>query len=158
FAESAQTRRILPWLVKVRGGDVRLFRTHLEVPPSASGARFRGLVLLDGSGDASAERVCSCAANETVLLSAREGIRIQGIGARLLLTQTLLIAGSDAARLTLDPGFAGKANVQCLLDRATVAASGSVVHVSDVKSAAPPAEPVVVQTHGCAFFNLFGRA
>jgi hypothetical protein len=157
FAESAQTRRILPWLIKVRGGDVRLFRTHLEVPPSASGARFRGLVLLDGSGDTDAERVCSCAANETVLLSAREGIRIQGIGARLLLTQTLLIAGSDAARLTLDPGFVGKANVQCLLDHATVAANGSVVHVPDVQSAAPPAEPVVVQTHGCAFFNLFGR-
>ncbi|HEY7154655.1 MAG TPA: hypothetical protein VH575_11905, partial [Gemmataceae bacterium] len=157
FAESAQTRRILPWLIKVRGGDVRLFRTHLEVPPNTSGTRFRGLVLLDGSGDPAAERVCSCAANETVLLSAREGIRIQGIGARLLLTQTLLIAGSDAVRLTLDPGFAGKANVQCLLDRVTVAASGSVVHVPDVKPAEPPAEPVIVQTHGCAFLNLFGR-
>jgi hypothetical protein len=156
FSEAVEAR-ILPWLVKVRGGDVRLFRSHLEVPPQGSGIRFRGLILFDGSGEGAAERVRSCAINETVLMSAHEGVRIEGIGARLVLTQTLLIADRDAVRLTLDPGFAGKANVQCLLDHVTVAANGSVLRLPDVKKAEPPTEPVIVQTNSCAFVNLFGR-
>jgi serine/threonine protein kinase len=149
--------RVLPWLIKVRGGDVRLFRSRLEVPPRSSGTAFRGLISLNGSGDVATERVRSCAVNETILMSARDGIRVQGVGARVLLTQTLLIAGDDALRLTLAPGFTDRANVQCLLDHATVAAQGSVVHVADVAAAEPPAEPVVVQTHDCVFLNLFLR-
>ncbi|HEY7315771.1 MAG TPA: serine/threonine-protein kinase [Gemmataceae bacterium] len=156
FAEAGEAR-ILPWLVKVRGGDVRLFRTHLEVPPRSSGASFRGLVLLEGSGETAADRVRTCAVNESVLLSAYEGIRIQGIGARLLLTQTLLIAASDAVRLTLDPGYVGKANAQCLFDHTTIAGRASAIHLPDVKQPGPPAEPVVVQTRDCGFLNLFGR-
>src|SRR5262249_39808225 len=84
-----------------------------------------------------------------------EGIHVQGIGARVLLSQTLLVAGGDAVQLALDPGFTGKANVQCSFDHATVAARGSVLHVPDVQLADPPAEPVVVQTHHCAFLNPF---
>ncbi len=73
----------------------------------------------------------------------------------MLLTQTLLIAGDDALRLTLDPGFTGKANVQCLFDHATVAARGCVLHLPEVKQTEPPAEPIILQTHDCAFLNLF---
>jgi hypothetical protein len=151
----AMEGRVMPWLIKMRGGDVRLLRSHLEVPPKSGGTTFRGLIALDGSGDPSAEHVRSCAVNETVLLSARTGIHIQGIGARLLLTQTLVIAGGDALHLTLDPGFNGKANVQCLFDRATVAARESVLHLPEVKQTEPPMEPVILQTHDCAFLNLF---
>ncbi len=32
---------------------------------------------------------------------------------------------------------------------------GSVLHIPDVKLTDPPAEPVVVQTHHCAFLNPF---
>jgi hypothetical protein len=112
---------------------------------------------MDGSGETTAERVRTCAANECVLLSAYDGVRIQGIGARLLLTQTLLIAANDALRLTLDPGYTGRANVQCLLDHTTIAGRVSAIHIPDVKPAGPPTEPVVVQTRNCAFLNLFGR-
>lgn len=157
FAESGEAR-ILPWLLKVRGGDVRLFRTHLKVPPRSSGASYRGLISMDGSGATTAERVRTCAINESVLLSAYDGIRIQNIGARLLLTQTLLIAGNDALRLALDPGYKGRANVQCVLDHATVAGRSSALRLADIKPSDPPAEPVVIQTHNCSFLNLFGRA
>jgi serine/threonine-protein kinase len=151
----AREARVVPWLIKMRGGDVRLFRTHLEVSPKNGGSAFRGLIALDGSGDAAPERSRACAVNESVLLSAHEGVRVQGIGARVLLSQSLVVAGGDAVQLALDPGFTGRANVQCSFDHATVAARGSVLHVPDVSSASPPAEPVVVQTHNCAFLNPF---
>jgi serine/threonine protein kinase len=166
FSEAAEAR-VVPWLIKIRGGDLRLFHTHLQVPPRDSGAAFRGLIALDGSGDTAAERVRSCLVNESVLASARDAIAVEGIGARVLLTQTLLIAGGDAIHLALDPDFtrkasgpfAGKANVQCLLDHVTVAARGGVLHLPDVQQAGPPAEPVIVQSHDCGFINLFtGRA
>jgi serine/threonine-protein kinase len=159
--------RVLPWLIKMRRGDLRLYRTHLQVPPKGSGAAFRGLIALEGSGDTSAERVYSCLANESVLVSARNALAIEGIGARVLLTQTLLIAGDDAIRLTLDPDFsrkagepfAGKANVQCLLDHATVSARAAVLYLPDVQRTGPSPEPIVMQSRDCGFINLFsGRA
>lgn len=155
--------RSLPWIIRMQHGDLRLYRTHLQVPPKSSGVAFRGLVSLQGSGDPSAERVHSCLVNESVLASARDGLSIEGIGARVVLAQTLLITGEDGIRLLLDPDFSrkasgpcsGKANMQCLLDHATVAARGSVFHLPDVQQAEAPAEPVVVQSHDCGFVNLF---
>ncbi|HTU18058.1 MAG TPA: serine/threonine-protein kinase [Gemmataceae bacterium] len=163
FSDKGEAR-VVPWLIKIHGGDLRLLHTHLEVPPRDSGAVFRGLIALDGSGDTAAERVRTCVANESVLVSAREAIAVTGIGARVLLAQTLLIAGDDAIHLTLDPDFtrkagehggSGKANVQFLLDHATVSARGAVLHLSDVKQAGPPTEPVFLQSHDCGFVNLF---
>src|SRR5262249_39702588 len=109
FSEATEGR-VVPWLIKMRRGDLRLFRTHLEVPPKDSGAAFRGLIALEGSGDTAAEHVSSCLANECVLVSARDALAIEGIGARVLLTQTLLIAGGDAIQLALDPDFTQKAS------------------------------------------------
>jgi serine/threonine-protein kinase len=157
FSDAAESR-VVPWLIKLHGGDVRLFRTRLEVPPKDSGSAFRGLIAVDGSGATAAERVYSCLVNESVLVSAHDGIAVLGSGGRVLLTQTLLIAGDDALRLSLDPGFTGKANVQCLFDHATLAARGSVLRLEDVKHAGPPFEPAIVQTRDCGFVNLFGRA
>jgi serine/threonine protein kinase len=154
FSDAAESR-VVPWLIKLRGGDLRLFRTHLEVPPRVSGKVFRGLISLDGSGETAAERVRSCLVNESLLLSAHDGIGLQGIGGRVVLTQTLLIASDDALRLSLDSVFSGKANVQCLFDHATLAAGVAVVHAPDVKQAGPPAEPVIVQSHDCGFVNPF---
>ncbi len=162
--------RTLPWLLQVSGGDVRLFRSRLEAPPRTGGGAFRALIRLDGSGDHSAERVRSCAVNETSLVSARDGVHVQGAGARVLLTQTLLIAGENGIRLALDSAnvsppslapaaaFADKANVQYLLDHVSVAAREAVVFIPDFRSSRPLAEPVIVQTHDCSFLNLFGRA
>jgi serine/threonine protein kinase len=170
FSDAGKSR-VVPWLIKVRGGDLRLFRTHLEVPPKDSGTAFRGLIALQGSGETVAERIRSCAINESVLVSAHDAIALNGIGARVLLAQTLLIAGDDAIHLALDPDFTqkangpsgtdvslvgGKANVQFLLDHATVSARGAVIHMPDVKHTGPPSEPVVLRSHDCGFVNLFG--
>ena len=80
-----------------------------------------------------------------------------------MLMQTLLIAGSDAIHLTLDPDFtqkasgptAGRANVQCLFNHSTIAARDACVYLPEVKLAGPPAEPVIVQSRDCGFYNLF---
>lgn len=163
---TATEARLTPWLIKVHGGDLRLFHTHLLVPPHDSGPAFRGLIALTGSGDTSGERVRSCLVNECVLQSARDGIVVEGVGARVLLKQTLSIVGSDALHLKLDPDFtrqakgqpfSGKANVQCVLDRATVSAGGAVLHLADVQQTDALAEPVILHSHDCGFVNLFGR-
>ena len=79
FSEKTQGR-VMPWLIRMHGGDLHLFRTHLFVPPKESSTAFRGLISLEGSGETAAERVYSCVANETVLVSGRDGINIRGIG------------------------------------------------------------------------------
>jgi serine/threonine protein kinase len=161
FTNAAEVR-VVPWLVRVRGGDLRLFRTHLLVPPRESGAAFRGLISFDGS----AERVRSILIDQSVLVSAVDAISVEGIGARVLLKQTLCLTGGNVLRLKLDPEysrlakgppFTAKANVQCFLDRVTIAAAGAVMHLPDVTAAGPPAEPVVLQTHDCGFVNLFAN-
>ena len=169
FSEKGKAR-VVPWLIKIRGGDLHLVRTHVQVPPRDSGVAFRGLIEMDGSGDAAAERVRSCVVSECVLASARDVLSLRGIGARVLIAQSLLIAGEDVIHLTLDPDFnqktvnsggndggqaAGKANVQCLLDHATISARGAVVHLPEVKQPGPLEEPVVVRSHDCGFVNLF---
>ncbi len=169
FSEKGKAR-VVPWLIKIRGGDLHLVRTHLQVPPKDSGVAFRGLIEMDGSGDTTAERVRSCVVSECVLASAHDGISFTGIGARVLIAHSLLIAGDDAIRLTLDPGLtqkqsysggsgsahaAGKTNVQCLLEHATISARGAVLHLPDVKQPGPLEEPVIVQSHDCGFVNLF---
>ncbi len=163
FTNAAEAR-VVPWLIHMRGGDLRLFRTHLLVPPLESGAAFRGLIAIDGSGDA--ERARSCLVNESLLLSAADAVSVEGIGARVLFKQTLCIAKGSALRLKLDPGFSrlakdlpfgGKANVQCLFDRSTVSANGSVLNLSDVAALGPPADPIVFHSHDSGFVNLFGN-
>jgi len=170
---SASDSRVTPWLIKMRGGDLRLFHSRLEVPPKDSGAAFRGLISLVGSGDTTADHARTCVANESILVSGRDAIAIEGIGARLLLAQTLVIAGDYAIRLALDPDFTrkasssrgagvssvgGRANVQCLLDHVTVAARDAVLYLPDVKHTGPLADPVVLQSHDCGFVNLFSLA
>ncbi len=169
FSEKGKAR-VVPWLIRIRGGDLQLVRTHLQVPPKDSGVSFLGLIEMEGSGDSTTERVRSCIVSEGVLASAHDGICIKGIGARVLVAQSLLIAGDDAIRLILDPDVtqkqgssggtggaqtAGKANVQCLLDHATISARGAVLHLPDVKQSGPLEEPVIVQSHDCGFVNLF---
>ncbi len=163
FTNAAEAR-VVPWLIHMRGGDVRLFRTHLLVPPRESGTAFRGLVAIDGSGDA--EHARACLVNESVMISAGDAVSVEGIGARVLLKQTLCIAKGSALRLKLDPSytrlakdlpFAGKANVQCFFDRSTVSANGAVLNLSDVATQGPPADPIVFHSHDCGFVNLFGN-
>jgi hypothetical protein len=143
----------VPWLIRVRGGNVRLFQTKVEGPQYTIPDGYRGLISLTGSGDLAPEKTWHCAANECVLVSGRDGVVLEGVGARLLLRQTLLVAGGTGVRLSL-AGIKDRANVQCLLDRVTLAAQKAVLGLS-APGTEVPAEPAFVLTRNCAFLNPF---
>jgi eukaryotic-like serine/threonine-protein kinase len=144
------------YMLKVRG-DLRLCRCRLDGPQQNVPEVYRGLIALQGSGDLAPNAASGCAINESVLVSGRDGVQMQGVGARLLLRQSLLVAGGDALRL--DPGlkWAGRANNQCMLEQSTVAVRRAVVHLDDAAEATdvPPAEPMVVRSRACAYLNPF---
>src|SRR5262249_2033710 len=102
-------------------------------------------------------KVFSCTANESILVSGRVGVDLEGIGARLMLRQTLLVAGSDAVRLSLN-GCTGRANVQCLLGNGTIAGGQTVLRLADAPKAGIPSEPAFFLTRNCAFLNPFQGA
>jgi hypothetical protein len=164
-------------LVRVCGGTVRLFRCKLEGTASC-----RALVRVDGSGEMEPDRnTHACAINESVLVSRQGGVRVQGAGARLLVRQSLLVAGTEALQLfPADPGQGhallggfgapragraaarkdrGRTNQSCFLENVTFAARQAVVRLGDDPEAGVPAGPVFVQARDCAYLNPFpGKA
>jgi hypothetical protein len=84
---------------------------------------------------------------------------MRGVGARLLLRQSVLVAAGDALHLDPGPKWAGRANGQCVLEQSTLAVRRSVVHLEDATEGtdAPPAEPFVIRSRACAYLNPFAE-
>ena len=119
---------------------------------------YRAVISLQGSGDPAANAACVAAVNESVLLSGRDGVALRGVGVRLLLRQSVLVAGDDALHLDPGPDGANRANVQCVLERSTLAARRAILRLEDAArpADAPPAEPPVVRSRECAYLDPFG--
>jgi len=145
-------------LLKVRGG-LRLFRCRLDGPQQYVTDPYKCLIELEGSGEPAADKACNCAVNESVLVSGRDGIRVRGVGARLLLRQSVGTAGGDALHVDPGPNYAGRANGQCVLEHSTLAFRRAAVHLEDAaqQTDGPPAEPMVVSSRECAFLDPFGE-
>jgi hypothetical protein len=145
----------LPYLLKVRGGDLRLSRSRLEGPRLAVPEGFRAVVCLEGAGTDAPEAARRCSVTDSVLVSGRAALEVRGVGARLVLRQSLLVSGAGA--LHFDPGDAlrDRASVGCLLERVTVAAKGAAVRLGDPPRAGVVRDPIVLQTLHCAFLNPF---
>ncbi|HVS37622.1 MAG TPA: protein kinase [Gemmataceae bacterium] len=143
-------------ILKVRG-QLRLFRCRLEGLQQNLSEPYRGLIDVQGSGDPAPTAACASAILESVLISGRDGVRLRGVGAWLLLRQSVLVAGRDALHIDPGPSWAGRANGQCVLDHATIAARRSVVHLDDAvrQTDAPPADPYMVRSRDCAYLNPF---
>jgi serine/threonine protein kinase len=109
----------IPHLLKVRGGELRLFRCRLEGPTQAVPGNYRGLISLGGSGETAADKARGCAINESVLVSGRAGVSLHGIGARLLLRQSLVVAGTDALEVTLCCSRGRPCRAACCCGRAS---------------------------------------
>jgi serine/threonine protein kinase len=146
---------LTPYLIRVKGGDLRLSDCRLEGPLFDPADNFRGLVRFEGAG-ATDGRTPQCAISECVLTSGRAALCVGGTGARLRLERSVLVAGKDA--LDFDPGRGPHArmSLHCALDRVMVAARRAVVHLGEVAPQPPPADPLVVQSRRCAFLNPFG--
>jgi serine/threonine-protein kinase len=155
--------RSVPHLLKVRGGDLRLFRCRLEGPQQSLPANYEGLISLEGSGSEAPERARTCAINESILVSGRDGVLLQGGGIRLLIRHSLVVAGSTALRASPGAAGRGKVNVNCVLENVTFAAALAVLRLGDVPEGGPrtgrkfepPQEPMIVKTQDCAFLNPF---
>ncbi len=146
------------YMLKVRG-DLRLYRCRLDGPQQNVSEVYRGLIALQGSGEPTQNVASGCSINESVLISGRDGVQLRGIGARLLVRQSVLVAAGDALHLDPGLGWLGRANNLCVLEQSTIAVRRSVVHLEDAKEAtdAPPAEPFVIRSRACAYVNPFAE-
>jgi hypothetical protein len=144
-------------LLKVSGGDMHLHRTRLRAPHQPSAEPYDGLVVLQGSGATGTDKARACLINESILSSGQGGIRLCGVGARLLFRQSVLLAGADAVRVEPGAFVSGQFNTQCVFEQSTLAAKRAVVHLEGVATAGPVVEPVVVRTENSAFLNPFAE-
>jgi serine/threonine-protein kinase len=142
-------------LLQIQNGDLRLFRCRLQGPLLEAPDAYRGLIHIRGNGQADPDRTTACAINESVLLSNRAVARITGTGARLYLANSLVAAGNDVVNIDLGPSPKLPLNVQCLLEKNTIALKQAVLHLADAASVLTPGEPVIVQADNNFFLDPF---
>jgi len=149
------TAQMPPYLLLARGGDLRAHGCRLQGPCANPPDGFWGLVRVEGSGEASVERVRGCALHQCVLLSPRMGVHVAGPGARVILEQCLAVTGTEALHLQPGPRATDRLNVQCILEHTTVASRRAVAWVDDARQLGRVTEPAVIQTKACVFQNPF---
>jgi len=71
------------WMIRLKGGNLKLFRCRLLGPQAYTPASYKGLIFCSGSGETSPEKVRELQISESILLSSRDGISFDGIGIRL---------------------------------------------------------------------------
>ncbi len=145
-------------LLKVSGGDLRLYRCRLQAAHQAGADANTGLIDFQGSGATASDKGRACLVNQSVLSCGFTAIDLHGVGGRVLLRQSAIVTSGDALHVEVGPAFAGQANVQCVLEQSTLAARHAVIHVGDVAATPWLQEPVVVQSLNCAFLNPFAEA
>jgi eukaryotic-like serine/threonine-protein kinase len=146
---------LLPtYLFHVRGGNIRLQGCRLYGPRTQTPDAFRGLIGVDGGGRISSDRATNCTVDESVLVSGKNGIQVNGTGAHLALRQCVIATVGDA--LFFEPGSArARLNLYCELEHSTFAAMSHVLRIGPVTGREVPLEPLVVQSQGCAFLAPF---
>jgi serine/threonine-protein kinase len=142
-------------VVRVKGGDVRMYQTRLDGPQQSEPVGYEAALALIGSGDPSPEKGRSCALNECVVLSSRAGVALNGVGSRLSLRQCLVVSGTEALHFLPGRGCKGRAAMQAQLTNVTIAARRAVVRLGDAPAAGVPTDPVEVQARACAYLNPF---
>src|SRR5262249_38338226 len=118
-------------LLLVRRGDLRVHGCWLQGPVTSQPENYWGLVRVEGTREASPEKVRRCAIHQSVLLSGRMGILVAGAGARVHLEQCLLVAGSDALHFQPGPEAPSRMNTHCSLEHVTVAARRAAIWLED---------------------------
>jgi hypothetical protein len=142
-------------LVRVQGGQLRLFDCHLQGPLTRIPPEYLGAIQFEGSGKEASGQAHEAALNRCVVLSGRSLLTVRGAGARLLLHECAFVALGDALRLEPGESASARRNVICMLRHSTVAARRAVVYVRDAPKASPGVEPAVVQADDCVFLDPF---
>ncbi len=141
-------------LIRVKGGDLRVFGARLIGPLGRAPKTFEGLVGFEGSGVGAADKAHNCGIAQSVLAAGNTCVHIIGAGAHVQLRNCVVVAGRDAVHF--DPGADALArlNSHCLLELCTVAARRAAVRVGDLPDLVP-LEPFVVQARNTAFLDPF---
>ena len=145
-----------PYVLRVRDGDLRLFRCRLcrkEGPLGQGPENFRGLIRFEGSGET--DRARACVLNESLLVTGKTGLHLIGTGARVRLRQCVVLCGTDALFFEVGPAARSALNLQCALENSTLAAQRAVIHLADAPQLAVLLEPIVLQGRASAFLNPF---
>jgi serine/threonine-protein kinase len=142
-----------PYLVKVQGGDLRMYRTRLTGPLVRPPNNYRGAIRYD-PGIADAERPRGGVLNETVIVSGKAGIDAS-TGSKLRLKQSLLLCGTDA--FVLQPAPESRPGGHLTLENVTVAARQGAFRLVESASPEPPA-PFAVIARLSVFLNPFTDA
>jgi serine/threonine-protein kinase len=142
-------------MLKVRGGDLRLRGCRLQGPLGKTPPTYHSLMALDGSGTQDQAR--RCMVHESILLSGKDVLQIRGVGARVRLEQSVVVAAGDVLHFELpaSPPKENRLNVYCRLEHNTLALRGSLIHLDDAPTWKVLTEPIVVQARGNVFLDPF---
>ena len=142
-------------VVRVKRGDIRLYKTRLEGPQQAVPEGYLAALSITGSGDPNPEKGHICALNECAILSSQVGISITGVGCRLAMRQSVIVAGTEG--LEIQPGTDCKlqAGISCSLISSTFACRRAVLRLGDAPNAGLLSEPVVLYARECVYLNPF---
>ncbi|MGL4553498.1 MAG: hypothetical protein ACRC33_20220, partial [Gemmataceae bacterium] len=140
-------------VVRVRGGPLRLFRARVEGPTQSAPEGYAGAVSFAGSGGTDPERALACAVNESVIVTARRGLTVEGVGAKALVRNSLIVA-DDGLALVPGPDCRADACQQLTLERSTVAARRAVLALG-ASSDEVVTGPAAVRSRDCAFLAPF---
>lgn len=143
-------------LIRVRDGQLVLHDTRLFGPTSTPPASYRALVRLESTSTPSRDGFSrTWVLHDSVLAGAGHCLEAAGCDAQLSCQNCLLVSDGEALRLMPQAATPGHANVRCFLDHTTVACRRAALRLDDSAVGSLP-EPIVVQSHACAFLDPFG--
>jgi hypothetical protein len=154
FRVPAEARTTPAHLLRVRGGHLVLSGCRLDGPLAREPSGYEGLIEFHGSGNGEPDKARGCALTDCVLTSTRQCLRAVGTGAQVLLTNCVVVAGTDG--LVFEPGTAanGRLNVQCLLDHCTFALKRAAVYVARARADRSD-DPLLIQATANVFTDPF---
>jgi eukaryotic-like serine/threonine-protein kinase len=142
-------------LLKVTGGDLRLFQCHLAGPLGPDTGAYQSLIDFQGAGDQAGDEPRTCALGDCLLESGKVLLRLRDPGIRLLLRNNVLIAGEDGLRFDFGAVPTPRLNVQCALEHNTVAVRRAVLDLPDTPGVRAITTPVVVRAEANVFLDPF---
>lgn len=86
-------------VVRVRDGSLRLFRTRIEGPTLSVPEGYVGAVSFGGSGSTDMEKALPCVVHDSIILSSQKGLIAEGIGTRVGVRHSLIVAGDTLAMM-----------------------------------------------------------
>jgi len=143
------------YLLKVRGGDLRLSGCRLQGPLDQGAAGFSGLIYFDGSGETTSARPHDGALADCVFLSGKSCIQSAGACGNVRVQNSLIVAGGDAFQIRPPLPQDSGVNAAVIVERSTIAAKGAAIRVEDVILPSPTASPMIVQARNCLFLAPF---